>query len=57
MEAGRYGSKRWLSLRQPKSRADVILPGVVIYEAVMKEFGFKLLRISTRSPRFAVVMD
>jgi exopolyphosphatase/guanosine-5'-triphosphate,3'-diphosphate pyrophosphatase len=41
----------------PKSRADVILPGVVIYEAVMEEFGFKLLRVSTRGLRFAVVMD
>jgi len=41
----------------PKSRADVILPGVVIYEAVMEEFGFKLLRVSTRGLRFAAVMD
>jgi exopolyphosphatase/pppGpp-phosphohydrolase len=38
-------------------RADVILPGVVIYEAVMEEFGFKLLRVSTRGLRFAAVMD
>jgi exopolyphosphatase/guanosine-5'-triphosphate,3'-diphosphate pyrophosphatase len=41
----------------PKTRADVILPGVVIYEAVMEEFGFKLLRVSTRGLRFAAVMD
>jgi exopolyphosphatase/guanosine-5'-triphosphate,3'-diphosphate pyrophosphatase len=41
----------------PKSRADVILPGVVIYEVVMEEFGFKLLRVSTRGLRFAAVMD
>ncbi len=41
----------------PKLRADVILPGVVIYEAVMEEFGFKLLRVSTRGLRFAAVMD
>ena len=41
----------------PKSRADVILPGVVIYEAVMEEFGFKLLRVSTRGLRFAAVMN
>jgi exopolyphosphatase/guanosine-5'-triphosphate,3'-diphosphate pyrophosphatase len=41
----------------PKTRADVILPGVVIYEAVMEEFGFKLLRVSTRGLRFAAVME
>jgi exopolyphosphatase/guanosine-5'-triphosphate,3'-diphosphate pyrophosphatase len=41
----------------PKSRADVILTGVVIYEVVMEEFGFKLLRVSTRGLRFAAVME
>ena len=41
----------------PKARADVILTGVIIYEAVMAEFGFKQLRISTRGLRFAAVMD
>jgi exopolyphosphatase/guanosine-5'-triphosphate,3'-diphosphate pyrophosphatase len=41
----------------PKLRADVILAGVLIYEAVMEEFGFKELRISTRGLRFAAVMD
>ena len=41
----------------PKQRADVILTGVVIYEAVMEEFNFKQLRISTRGLRFAAVMD
>ena len=41
----------------PKKRADVILTGVVIYEAVMEEFDFSELRISTRGLRFAVVMD
>ncbi len=40
----------------PKSRADVILPGVLIYAAVMKEFGFNELRVSTRGLRFAAVM-
>ena len=40
----------------PKSRADVILTGVLIYEAVMEEFGFTELRISTRGLRFAAVM-
>jgi exopolyphosphatase/guanosine-5'-triphosphate,3'-diphosphate pyrophosphatase len=41
----------------PKNRADVILTGVLIYEAVMEEFGFKELRVSTRGLRFAAVMD
>jgi exopolyphosphatase/pppGpp-phosphohydrolase len=38
-------------------RADVILTGVLIYETVMEEFGFKQLRVSTRGLRFAAVMD
>ena len=41
----------------PKQRADVILTGVLIYEAVMEEFGFKQLRVSTRGLRFAAVME
>jgi exopolyphosphatase / guanosine-5'-triphosphate,3'-diphosphate pyrophosphatase len=41
----------------PKNRADVILTGVAIYEAVMQEFGFNELRVSTRGLRFAAVMD
>jgi exopolyphosphatase/guanosine-5'-triphosphate,3'-diphosphate pyrophosphatase len=41
----------------PKKRADVILTGVVIYEAVMETFGFDELRVSTRGLRFAAVMD
>ncbi len=41
----------------PAKRADVILPGVVIYEAVMEAFGFSELRISTRGLRFAALMD
>lgn len=41
----------------PKNRADVILTGVLIYEAVMEEFAFSELRISTRGLRFAAVMD
>jgi exopolyphosphatase/guanosine-5'-triphosphate,3'-diphosphate pyrophosphatase len=41
----------------PKLRADVILTGVLIYETVMDEFGFKQLRVSTRGLRFAAVMD
>ena len=41
----------------PKTRADVILTGVAIYEAVMDVFGFTQLSISTRGLRFAAVMD
>jgi exopolyphosphatase / guanosine-5'-triphosphate,3'-diphosphate pyrophosphatase len=41
----------------PKSRADVILPGVLIYAAVMEEFDFTELRVSTRGLRFAAVMS
>jgi exopolyphosphatase/guanosine-5'-triphosphate,3'-diphosphate pyrophosphatase len=41
----------------PRKRADVILPGMVIFEAVMEAFGFAELRVSTRGLRFAAVMD
>jgi len=41
----------------PKTHADVILTGVLIYEAVMVEFGFLQLRVTTRGLRFAAVMD
>jgi exopolyphosphatase/pppGpp-phosphohydrolase len=41
----------------PKLRADVILTGVLIFEVLMEEFGFKELRVSTRGLRFAAVMD
>jgi exopolyphosphatase/guanosine-5'-triphosphate,3'-diphosphate pyrophosphatase len=41
----------------PKSRADVILPGVAIYEVVMEEFSFDELCVSTRGLRFAAVME
>lgn len=41
----------------PPNRADVILMGAVIYEAVMEEFGFPELRVSTRGLRFAAVRD
>lgn len=41
----------------PTKRADVILPGVAIYEAVMEQFGFPELRVSTRGLRFAAVME
>jgi exopolyphosphatase / guanosine-5'-triphosphate,3'-diphosphate pyrophosphatase len=40
----------------PRKRADVILPGVVIYEAVMENLAYSELRVSTRGLRFAAVM-
>jgi exopolyphosphatase/guanosine-5'-triphosphate,3'-diphosphate pyrophosphatase len=40
----------------PPNRADVILPGVLIYEMVMQEFAFRQLRVSTRGLRFAAVL-
>lgn len=39
----------------PSKRADVILFGAAIYEAVMESFGIATLRISTRGLRFAAV--
>lgn len=40
----------------PKKRADVILTGMAIYEAVLQEFGFAELRASTRGLRFAAAL-
>jgi len=41
----------------PKERADVMLTGVLIYEAFMESFEFNELRVSSRGLRFAAVMD
>lgn len=41
----------------PKNRADVILTGVAIYEAILDQFGFAELQITTRGLRFAALMD
>ena len=41
----------------PRNRADVILMGAAIYQAMMEEFGFRELRLSTRGLRFAAVME
>ena len=40
----------------PPNRADVILMGAAIYEAIMAQFGFAELGISTRGLRFAAIM-
>jgi exopolyphosphatase / guanosine-5'-triphosphate,3'-diphosphate pyrophosphatase len=41
----------------PKNRADVILTGVAIFEAVLEQLAFNELRISTRGLRFAALLD
>jgi exopolyphosphatase / guanosine-5'-triphosphate,3'-diphosphate pyrophosphatase len=41
----------------PSNRADVILPGVVIFHLVMEVLNLPTLRISTRGLRFAALMD
>jgi exopolyphosphatase/guanosine-5'-triphosphate,3'-diphosphate pyrophosphatase len=41
----------------PKNRADVILTGTAIYEAILEHLAFPELRITTRGLRFAAVMD
>ena len=41
----------------PPNRADVILPGVVIFDQVMEVFELETLRVSTRGLRFAALMD
>jgi exopolyphosphatase/guanosine-5'-triphosphate,3'-diphosphate pyrophosphatase len=50
-------SERKKVIGLPENRADVILMGVAIYEAVMTLFGFSELRISTRGLRFAAVLS
>jgi exopolyphosphatase / guanosine-5'-triphosphate,3'-diphosphate pyrophosphatase len=47
--------KRTIGL--PENRADVILMGAAIYEAVLLQFRFAELRISTRGLRFAAVLQ
>lgn len=41
----------------PPNRADVILPGALIFEQVMEVFEQATLRVSTRGLRFAALMD
>ncbi len=41
----------------PPERADVMLTGAAIYEAVLQGVGFSELRVSTRGLRFAAVLD
>lgn len=41
----------------PPQRADVMLTGSAIYEAVMKRFSFPELRVTARGLRYAALMD
>jgi exopolyphosphatase/guanosine-5'-triphosphate,3'-diphosphate pyrophosphatase len=41
----------------PPPRADVMLAGVVIFEAIMGTFDFRELRVSTRGLRFAALRE
>jgi exopolyphosphatase/guanosine-5'-triphosphate,3'-diphosphate pyrophosphatase len=41
----------------PPNRADVILMGVAILSAIMEEFDFPAMRVSTRGLRFAALME
>ncbi|MEY4388000.1 MAG: hypothetical protein RLY20_3283 [Verrucomicrobiota bacterium] len=41
----------------PRKRADVMLPGAAIYEAVLEQLHFAELRVTTRGLRFAALMD
>lgn len=41
----------------PPERADVMLMGAAIYEAVLNSFSLKTLRVSTRGLRYAALLD
>ncbi|MGA2554774.1 MAG: Ppx/GppA family phosphatase [Verrucomicrobiota bacterium] len=41
----------------PADRADVILTGMAIYEAIMERFGFGQLRVSTRGLRYWALLQ
>jgi exopolyphosphatase/guanosine-5'-triphosphate,3'-diphosphate pyrophosphatase len=47
--------KRLIGL--PPNRADVILTGTAIFEAILERFAFPELGVSTRGLRFAAVLD
>ena len=38
-------------------RADVLLMGAAIYEAVMEQFGFQTLRPSMRGVRYGALLE
>ncbi len=41
----------------PRKRADVMLTGAAIYEAIMEQLNFAELRVTTRGLRFAAVLE
>jgi exopolyphosphatase/guanosine-5'-triphosphate,3'-diphosphate pyrophosphatase len=41
----------------PRKRADVILTGMAIYEAIMEQFGFEEVRVSTRGLRYFALLQ
>lgn len=41
----------------PKNRADVMLMGPAIYEAVLECLGFQEMRVSTRGLRFGLMVS
>ena len=50
-------SERRKIIGLPGNRADVIIMGVAIYEAVMQHFGLQELHVSTRGLRFGALLD
>ena len=49
--------KRKTVVGLPPNRADVIIMGVAIYEAVMQHFNLPELYVSTRGLRFGALLD
>jgi exopolyphosphatase/guanosine-5'-triphosphate,3'-diphosphate pyrophosphatase len=49
--------KRKQIIGLPANRADVILPGALIFDQVMEVLSLGTLRVSTRGLRFAALMD
>ena len=50
-------AQRRMLVGLPPKRADIILTGVGIYEAVMVHLGIEELRISTRGLRFGALLE
>jgi len=50
-------AERRMTTGLPQKRADVILTGLAIYEAVMETLGFSEMRVTTRGLRFAIVLQ
>ena len=64
-ELQKWGDKLWgVSLEErknfpglPSCRADIMLPGVAIYLAIMQVFSFSSIRISARGGRYGALSD